>query len=206
MNRLLPDPRPYFADLDDPRRETKNKLHKLGDIVMLVFCCVLSGIEDWVGMEDFALEKEAWFREFLELPNGIPSHDTLGDVMGRLKPDAFTEAFLNGVRAALPSLSDEQICVQAAARQSRGRRRGSSGQRLRRQSPAGVGAKNGGGQGERDRGHPGGAVDAGIEGGGRDDGRVGDKTRTECRYYLCSFADLGRFAEAARGHWGIENG
>ncbi len=111
MNRLLPDPRPYFADLDDPRRETKNKLHKLNDILMIVFCCVLSGIDDWVGMEDFAVEKETWFRRFLELPNGVPSHATLSNVIGRLKPGAFAEAFLAWVRAALPSLSDEQVCV-----------------------------------------------------------------------------------------------
>ena len=63
---------PYFQDLKDPRRETKNKLHKLSDILMIVLCAVLSGIEDWVGMEEFAKEKEAWLREFLELPNGIP--------------------------------------------------------------------------------------------------------------------------------------
>ena len=44
---------------------------------MIVSCAVLSGIEDWVGMETFAEEKENWFRTFLELPNGIPSHDTL---------------------------------------------------------------------------------------------------------------------------------
>jgi hypothetical protein len=111
MNRPLPDPRPYFADLEDPRRETKNKLHKLGDIVMIVFCSVLGGIEDWAGMEDFALEKEAWFSDFLELPNGIPSHDTLSDVMGRLKPGAFAALLLRWVRSALPTLDGEQVCV-----------------------------------------------------------------------------------------------
>jgi len=108
---MLPDPRPYFADIPDPRRETRNKLHKLSDILMIVFCAVLSGIEDWVGMEDFALEKEAWFREFLELPNGIPSHDTLCHVFRRLKPGVFAEAFLQWVQVAIPSLAGEQICV-----------------------------------------------------------------------------------------------
>jgi hypothetical protein len=78
---MLPNPRPYFQDLKDPRRETKNKLHKLSDIVMIVLCAVLSGIEDWVGMEAFAEEKEAWLRGFLELPNDIPSHDTLSNVL-----------------------------------------------------------------------------------------------------------------------------
>ena len=51
----LLDPRPYFADLPDPRRETRNKLHKLHDILMIVLCAVLSGVEDWVGMEARAI-------------------------------------------------------------------------------------------------------------------------------------------------------
>ena len=74
---MLPNPMPYFQDLKDPRRETKNKQHQLSDILMIVLCAVLIGIEDWVGMEEFAEEKEAWLRGFPDLPNGIPSHDTL---------------------------------------------------------------------------------------------------------------------------------
>ena len=62
-------------------------------IVMIVLCAVLSDIKDWVGMEDFAYEKEAWLRGFLELPGGIPSHDTLSDVLGRIDHKAFTTAF-----------------------------------------------------------------------------------------------------------------
>lgn len=108
---MLPDPRPYFEGLPDPRRETKNKLHLLNDIVMIVLCAVVSGIEDWVGMEEFACQKEAWFRRFLSLPNGIPSHDTLSDVMGRIKPKAFTEAFMRWVQAALPSWRGEHIAL-----------------------------------------------------------------------------------------------
>ena len=91
MRPQLLDPRPYFADLPDPRRETQNKLHKLHklhDILMIVLCAVLSGVEDWVGMADFAEEKEAWLRGFLDLPNGIPSHDTLSDVLGWRKAPA----------------------------------------------------------------------------------------------------------------------
>ncbi len=77
MRPQLLDPRPYFASLPDPRRETRNKLHKLHDILMIVLCAVLSRVEDWVGMEAFAEEKETWLRGFLDRPNGIPSHDTL---------------------------------------------------------------------------------------------------------------------------------
>jgi len=116
----LLDPRPYFADLPDPRRETQNKLHKLHDILMIVLCAVLSGVEDWVGMADFAEEKEAWLRGFLELPNGIPSHDTLSDVLGRIDPTAFQAAFTAWARAALPSLVEEQVCIDGkAVRRSR---------------------------------------------------------------------------------------
>ena len=60
MRPQLLDPRPYFANLPDPCRETRNKLHPLQDILMIVLCAVLSGMEDWVGMEAFAEEKEAW--------------------------------------------------------------------------------------------------------------------------------------------------
>lgn len=108
---MLPDPRPYFANLSDPRRETRNKLHKLSDILMIVFCAVLSGVDDWVGMEEFAAQQETGLRKFLELPTGIPSHDTLSDVFGRLKPGALAEAFLRWVQVAVPSLAGEQVCL-----------------------------------------------------------------------------------------------
>jgi predicted transposase YbfD/YdcC len=114
LPRLL-DPRPYFADLPDPRRVTQNKLHSLHDILMIVLSAVLSGIEDWVGMETFAQEREAWLRGFLELPNGIPSHDTLSDVLGRIDPVAFRAAFAAWATAALPDLAGEQICIDGKA-------------------------------------------------------------------------------------------
>ena len=74
MQPCLLDPRPYFADLPDPRRETRNKLHSLHDILMIVLCAVLSGVEDWVGMEAFAEEKVAWLQGHLgsSLSNGAP--------------------------------------------------------------------------------------------------------------------------------------
>lgn len=107
----LPDPRAYFAELPDPRRETRNKLHRLEDILMITLCAVLSGVEDWVGMEVFAKEKEGWLRSFLDLPNGIPSHDTLSAVIGRLDRRAFGEAFRGWSQAALPSLAGEPVCL-----------------------------------------------------------------------------------------------
>jgi len=48
---MLPNPQPFFANLPDPRRDTRNKLHKLKDIVMITLCAVLAGYEDWVSIE-----------------------------------------------------------------------------------------------------------------------------------------------------------
>ena len=108
---MLPNPLPYFSDLPDPRRETRNKLHKLEDIVMLTLCAVLCGYEDWVSIEDYGHENEAWLRQFLALPNGIPSHDTLSDVIGRINRAAFAEAFSNWARAGLPELAGKQVAI-----------------------------------------------------------------------------------------------
>jgi predicted transposase YbfD/YdcC len=108
---LLPSPQSYFKDLPDPRRVTLNKLHKLEDIVMLTLSAVVCGYEDWVGIADFGEDNEAWFREFLELPNGIPSHDTLSNVFGRIDPVAFEQAFGAWMQAGLPGLAGKQIAI-----------------------------------------------------------------------------------------------
>lgn len=118
---MLPNPHPFFADLPDPRRDTRNKLHKLVDIVMITLCAVLGGYEDWVSIEDFGYANEAWLRSFLELPNGIPSHDTLSDVIGRINRDAFAQAFGDWVRAGLPELAGHQVAIDGKSlRGSRG--------------------------------------------------------------------------------------
>jgi len=73
-------------------------------------------------MEVFARDKEDWFKLFLELPNGIPSHDTLSDVIGKLSPSVFAACFLRWVEQAIPSLSGEQICIDGKSlRGSRGK-------------------------------------------------------------------------------------
>lgn len=70
--------------MPEPRCATCNKLHKLDDIVMITLCVVISGFEDWGSIEGCGNEHEDWLRTFLELPHGIPSHDMLSEVMGRI--------------------------------------------------------------------------------------------------------------------------
>jgi predicted transposase YbfD/YdcC len=108
---MLPNPLPFFIHLPDPRRETRNKLHKVEDIVMITLCAVLGGFEDWVSIEDFGHANEEWLRRFLVLENGIPSHDTLSDVIGRIDPAAFCAAFGEWVRAGLPALAGQQVAI-----------------------------------------------------------------------------------------------
>ena len=72
-----------FGDLVDPRVE-RTKKHMLLDILGLGICGVLSGAEGWEEIEDFGKEHESWFKKFLLLPHGIPSHDTISRVFSKV--------------------------------------------------------------------------------------------------------------------------
>jgi predicted transposase YbfD/YdcC len=89
-----------FADLPDPRRETRNKLHALTDVLTLATCAVLSGAESWDDIHAYATCKEHFFRGFLPLVHGIPSADTFERVFAKLNPAAFAAAFGRWMRAA----------------------------------------------------------------------------------------------------------
>jgi predicted transposase YbfD/YdcC len=81
----------FFSDIPDPRG--CNIIHKLSDILVLAFCGVICGADGWVEIETFCNAKLTLFKRFLELPAGIPSHDTFGRVFSVLDPDAFEQRF-----------------------------------------------------------------------------------------------------------------
>ncbi len=87
-----------FSDLPDPRVEGRCD-HKLMDIVIIAVCAALCGADSWVGVETVARAKETWFRQFLKLENGIPSHDTFGDVFAKIDSEAFQTRFMRWVEA-----------------------------------------------------------------------------------------------------------
>jgi predicted transposase YbfD/YdcC len=90
--------RQCFADVPDPRREHM-RLHNLWDIFAITILAVIAGADSWVEVARYGLSKLDWLQSFLELPNGIPSHDTFNRVFALLNPTAFQEGFLNWVRA-----------------------------------------------------------------------------------------------------------
>jgi predicted transposase YbfD/YdcC len=78
----------------DPRRQCANLKHRLVDIIILGFCGVLGGCEDFVEIAEWAKVHEEAFRSFLELPHGIPAHDTFNRVFALLKPAVLQEVLL----------------------------------------------------------------------------------------------------------------
>jgi len=82
-----------FAELPVPRRETRNKLHELTDVLIIATCAVLGGAESRESIAGYGRTKVAFFRRFLRLENGIPSPDTFELVFAKLAPEAFASAF-----------------------------------------------------------------------------------------------------------------
>jgi predicted transposase YbfD/YdcC len=92
-----------LSSLDDPRA-VDGRRHRLGDILVIAFCTVLCGQQEFTAMERFGLQKEAWLRGFLELPGGIPSHDTFRAVLSALDARQLAQALIDwteGVREKL---------------------------------------------------------------------------------------------------------
>lgn len=111
----------HFAGLEDPRID-RTKRHQLLAIITIALCAVICGADTWVDVEEFGHAKRAWLETFLELPNGIPSHDTFGRVFARLDPEQFQACFLSWVQAINTVLPAQQIAIDGkTARRSHDR-------------------------------------------------------------------------------------
>lgn len=116
----------HFSPLSDPRVLLKTR-HKLVDVVVLTLCAVIAGADDWVEIAAFGREKEEWFKTFLELPGGIPSHDTFGRVFALIDPDEFGKCFINWIRGTLPMSDSDVIAIDGkTGRRSHDRANGKS--------------------------------------------------------------------------------
>jgi predicted transposase YbfD/YdcC len=97
----------HFSVIQDPRIE-RTKRHLLIDIITITICAVISGAETWNDIELFGKCQYKWFKKFLRLTNGIPSHDTFNRVFAQLEPEELQNCFLKWVKS-ISSLTEGDI-------------------------------------------------------------------------------------------------
>ena len=98
----------YFQKLEDPRSSV-NRKHLLGDLIVIAICGVIAGADGPKAIGVWAESKREWLQQHLELPNGIPSHDTIGRLLAMLKPAAFQACFQNWI-SSLCEPDDQDNC------------------------------------------------------------------------------------------------
>jgi predicted transposase YbfD/YdcC len=104
----------HFASMADPRID-RRKDHDLIDILIMAVCTLLCGGETFNDMEDFGKAKFDWFKTFLNLRNGIPSHDTFNRVFAALDPKEFLHCFLRWTQSLRETVSQEIVAVDGKA-------------------------------------------------------------------------------------------
>ncbi len=100
----------HFGSLNDPRRDHKKK-HKLCDIIFISIAAVICGADDWYEIEEYGKYKYEWLKTILELPHGIPSHDTFNRVFSLLEPASVQKCFISWVQSIVTTLEGQVINV-----------------------------------------------------------------------------------------------
>ena len=114
----------YFVVIEDTRDEKKRR-HLLIEVIVIAITAVICGADGWTQVEAFGKAKEEWFRRFLELPNGIPSHDTFGRVFSVLSPEVFEARFREWVASVREVCGEDIIAIDGKSlRRSHCRKKG----------------------------------------------------------------------------------
>src|SRR6187431_965989 len=120
---MIEDLTACFDGLVDPR-VTRRCNHRLIDILMIAVSAVIACAESWEDIELYGRSKQAWLKTFLELPNGIPSHDTFRRVFMLIEPDAFERGFAAWVGSFVDGFEREVVAIDGKTlRRSFDRRR-----------------------------------------------------------------------------------
>src|SRR6266567_4112965 len=106
----MENPLKYFSELSDPRVEGR-KEHLLEEILLITIAAVLSGADSWNEIEDYAHAKQEWLKSFMNLPGGIPSHDTFNRVFSLLDPGELEKSFLEWVRSMAQMTAGEVVAI-----------------------------------------------------------------------------------------------
>ena len=99
-----------LGGITDPRMEGKNA-HLLIDILVISICAIICGAEHWTEIEDFGKCKKKWFSSFLKLPNGIPSHDTIGRVFALIDPKQLQQCYVEWIQEFMKGVDVHHICL-----------------------------------------------------------------------------------------------
>jgi predicted transposase YbfD/YdcC len=100
----------HFKQVDDPRCTYLND-HPLINILTIALCAMIAGAESWTDVANFGKQKIDWLNKYLDLKNGIPSHDTFGRVFERLDPEQFRQGFLSWVQAVFEITNEQVIAI-----------------------------------------------------------------------------------------------
>lgn len=99
----------FFKNINDPRHH--NKLHKLVDVLIVAICAVVASADTYEQIENFGKKRYKWLSKFLELPHGIPSHDTFGRILERMDPQEFQNSFKHWIEAVTQQTKGQVVAI-----------------------------------------------------------------------------------------------
>ena len=103
-----------LKEVPDPRVD-RRELHSLSDVLAIAICALLCGADSFEDMEVFGEAKSDWFGTFLELPHGIPSHDTFNRVFAAIDPEKFLECFMRWTQSLRSAITEEIVALDGKA-------------------------------------------------------------------------------------------
>lgn len=103
-----------LKEVPDPRID-RRKLHSLSDVLSIAICALLCGADSFEDMEVFGEAKSDWFETFLELPHGVPSHDTFNRVFAAIDPEKFLECFMRWTQSLRTAIAEEIVALDGKA-------------------------------------------------------------------------------------------
>ena len=99
----------FFERIQDHRHH--NRLHKLIDIIIIAICEVVAGADTYEQIENFGKKRKKWLSKFLELPHGIPSHDTFGRIFENMNPNEFQNSFMRWIESVTELTKGQVIAI-----------------------------------------------------------------------------------------------
>jgi predicted transposase YbfD/YdcC/DNA-binding protein Fis len=110
-NTKLPPLMEYFTNIEDPRRETKNKKYPLIEVIVIAFLAIMSGADGWESIERYGVMRKKWLSKFLTIAEGIPKHDVYRRVLCAIRSELLETCFMNWVRDIKQEIKREVIAI-----------------------------------------------------------------------------------------------